>query len=104
MESDERQDYVRQAKGAEQEEVEERIFVPTQKMMLRCDKQCSEKSLSYWHLASMVIDEVEESYATNSCQKCFNNFRKAKGEKTTDKCAVETGLWKKRCTVEGFGE
>ena len=26
-------------------------------MMFRCDKHCSEKSLSYWQLASVVIDE-----------------------------------------------
>ena len=99
MESEETQDYVREAKSAEQEEVEERIFVPSavsvpQKMMFRCDKQCSEKPLSYWQLASVVINEGEESYTTNLCQKCFNNSLKAKGEKTTDKCA----------TVEGFGE
>ena len=46
-----------------------------------CDKQCSEKSLSYWQLASVVITEGEESYTTNLCQKCFSNSLKAKGEK-----------------------
>ena len=49
MESEELQDYVREAKSAEQEEVEEIIFVPSagsgpQKMMFRCDKQCSENA------------------------------------------------------------
>ena len=52
VESEETQDCVREAKSAEQEEVEERIFVPSavsipQKMMFRCDNQCSEKTLSY---------------------------------------------------------
>ena len=50
-------------------------------MIFRCDKQCSEKSLSYWQLASVMINEGEESYTTNLCQKCFNNVLKAKGEK-----------------------
>ena len=56
------------------------VSVP-QKMIFRCDKWCSEKSLSYWPLASVVIDEGEESYTTNLCHKCFNNSLKAKGEK-----------------------
>ena len=53
-----------------------------QKMMFRCDKQCSEKSLSYWQLTSVVINEGEESYTTNLCQKCFDNSLMAKGETT----------------------
>ena len=62
--------------------MEERICVPSavsvpQKLMFRCDKQCSEKSLSNWQLASVVISEGEESYTTNLCQKCFNNSLKA---------------------------
>ena len=65
VDPDETQDYVREAKSAEQEEVEERIFAPSavrvpQNMMFRCDKQCSEKSLRYWQLASVVINEGEE--------------------------------------------
>ena len=53
--------------------MEERICVPSavsvpQKMMFRCDKPCSEKSLSYRQLASVVIYEGE-SYTTNVCQK-----------------------------------
>ena len=60
------EDDVTEAQSAEQEEKEERIFVPSavsvpQKMMFRCHKQCSEKSLSYWQLASVVINEGEES-------------------------------------------
>ena len=40
-------------------------------------KQCSEKSLSYWQLASVVIDKG----TTKLCQKCFNNSLQAEGEK-----------------------
>ena len=77
---------LRKRSSAEQEEVEERIFVPSavsvlQKMMFRCDKQCSEKSLSYWQLASVVINEREESYTTNICLKCFNNSLKQQEKK-----------------------
>ena len=51
--SEETQDYVREAKSAEKEEVEERNFVPgavsvPQQVLFRCDKQCSVRSLSYW--------------------------------------------------------
>ena len=58
VESEETQDYVREAQSTEQEEVEELSFVPTavsvlQKMMFRCDNQCSEKTLRFWHLASV---------------------------------------------------
>ena len=57
------------------------ISVP-QKPLFRCDNQCSEKTLSFWQLASVVIKEGEESYTTNLCQK---ESLKAKGRKTTDK-------------------
>ena len=70
METDETQDYVREGKSTEQEEEEERTFVP---------RQCSENTLSFWQLAS-VVDEGDEAYTTNLCQKCFNKHCQAKGE------------------------
>ena len=47
VESEETQDYVREAKDLSQEEAEERSFVPgaisvAQKLLFRCDSQCSE--------------------------------------------------------------
>ena len=72
-------------------------------MMLRCDKQCREKSFSYGQSASVVINEGQESYTTNLCWKCFNNSLKAEGEKT-----LTTVQWRqlveKRRTVERFGD
>ena len=108
VESEETQDYVREAKSAEQEEVKEGIFVPSrmsvpQKQLFLCDNQCSEKTLSYWQSASVVMQEGEESHTTDICKMCFNKSLKAKGEKTTDKCAVETVRVAEGCTVEGFG-
>ena len=52
MGSEESHDYVREAKSAEQEEVEERIFVPSatsvpQKPFFRCDNQCNGKTLGF---------------------------------------------------------
>ena len=44
------------------------ISVP-QKLMFRCDNQCSEKTLSFWQLSSVVIQEGEESYKTNTCAR-----------------------------------
>ena len=78
VESEETQDYVREANDMNQEEAEEISFVPSaisgpQKPLLRCDKQCSEKSLSCWQLASVVINEGGESYTTN-----FNKSLKEK--------------------------
>ena len=76
-ESEQTQDYVREAKSTEQEEMEERIFVPSavsvpQKPLFLCDNECSENTLSYWQLASVVVNEGDEAYTTNLCQKCFN--------------------------------
>ena len=49
MESEETQHHVREAKGTEYEEEEERTFVPSavsvpSKPLFRCDNQCSEKT------------------------------------------------------------
>ena len=52
------------------------------KPLFRCDKQCSEKTLSYWQLASVVMNEGDEAHTTNLCQKCFNKHLQAEGEKT----------------------
>ena len=77
VEAEETQDYVREAKNAEYEEEEETTFVPSAvsvppKPLFRCGNQCSEKTLGYWQLASVVLDEGDGAYTTNLCQKCFN--------------------------------
>ena len=76
MESEETQDYVREANDMDQEEGEEISFVPSaisvlQKPLFRCDNQCREKTLSF--------------YTTNLCQKCYNESLDAKGDKTLRK-------------------
>ena len=38
------------------------------------------KNLSFWQLASVVLNEGCEAYTTNLCQKCFNKHLQAKGE------------------------
>ena len=54
VESEETQDYVREAKSTEyEEEEEERTFVPSAvsvplEPLFRYEKQCSEKTLSFW--------------------------------------------------------
>ena len=53
VESEETQDYVREANDMDQEEGEETSFVPSaisvsQKPLFRCDNQCSENTLSFW--------------------------------------------------------
>ena len=79
VESEETQDFVREAKDVDQEDVEEISVVPSaiivpQKPMFRCGNQCNGKTLSFWQLASVVIEEGEESYTANACQKCTTSL------------------------------
>ena len=74
VESEETLDYVREASDMDQEEADEISFVPSaisvpQKPLVRCDNQCSEKTLSFWQLASVVMKEGEEPGTTNLCQQ-----------------------------------
>ena len=64
---------MKEAQSTEYEEEEERTFVPSAvsaplKHLFRCDNQCSEKTLSYWQLASVAVNEGDEAYTTNLCQ------------------------------------
>ena len=75
---------MREAKDMDQEEDEEMRIVPgaicvPQKPLFRCDNQCSEKTLSFWQFASVVIKEGKESYTTSLCQQCYNKYLEAKG-------------------------
>ena len=56
--------------------------------LFRCDNQCSEKTLSFWQLASVV--ERGEPYTTSFCQKILQRFSEGKRRKNTDKLVVET--------------
>ena len=63
--------------------LEERTFVPSAvsvplKPLFRCENQCSEKTLSYWQLASVVLNEGDEAYMTNLNRKCFKKHLQAK--------------------------
>ena len=40
--------------------------------MVWCDNRCSEKALRFWQFASVVVDDVKESYTVNLCQQCYN--------------------------------
>ena len=82
VESEETQDYVIGGMSTEKEE-EEMTFVPSAvsvplKPLFRCDRRCSEKTLSYWKLASVVVNEGDEACTTNLCQKCFNKHLQAR--------------------------
>ena len=85
---------LRAQSGKDQEEAEEISFVPSaisipQKPLFHCDNQCSEKTLSFWQSASVVIKEGEESYTTNLCQKMLQRVTEGKRRRTTNKVAVE---------------
>ena len=96
VECEETQDYVREEESSKFEEEKERTIVPCAvsvplKPLFRFDKQCSEKTFSYWQLASVVLNEGDEAHTTNLCQKCFNKHLQAKRSNAAFKCAVETG-------------
>ena len=86
-----------EAKSTDQEEAKELSFVPSainvsQKLMFRCDNQCSENPFSFWQLASVVIQDGEESYTTIFCHKCYNEGGSG------------TSLWRTRRIVEAYGK
>ena len=67
---------MREEKITEFEEEKQRTFIPSAvgvplKPLFRCDKQCSEKTLSFWQPASAVVNEG---------QKCFSKHLQARGE------------------------
>ena len=102
VESEETQDYVTEAKSGEQEEEEERVFLPSAisvplKPLFRCDNQCIEKSLGYWQLASVVVNEGDEANTTNLRRKCFNKHLQAKGEKQLSNVQWRQVVEKKAC-------
>ena len=94
--------------GIRNEQAEERTFVPSAvsvplKNLFRCDNQCSEKTLSCWQLASVVLNVGDEAYTTNLCQKCFHKHLQAKRKKpltniqwreVVEKKAYRGRMWK----------
>ena len=77
VESEETQDYVKGAMDLSQEDAEEISFVPSAigvppKPLFRCDNRCSEKAISFWQFASVVVEDGKESYTTSLCQQCYN--------------------------------
>ena len=50
--------------------------------MFRCDNQCSEKTLSFLQLASVVIQEGEESNTTNFLPEMLQRFSEGKRRNT----------------------
>ena len=47
--------------------------------MFWCDNRCSDKALRFWQFASVVVDDVMESYTVNVCQECENGRLTAQG-------------------------
>ena len=91
MESEETQDYATEAKDLDQEEAEEVSFryrarsAFRKSPFFRCDNRCSEKTLSFWQFASVVMKEGEESYTTHLSQQCCNESLVARGDKPLTK-------------------
>ena len=108
VESEETQDYVREAKSTEYEEEEQRTFLPSAvsvplKPLFRCDNHCTEKTLSYWQLVSVwLMKEMKHkrptcvrSVPTNTCR-----------QKEKNRCHMCSGdrWWKRRRIAEGCGK
>ena len=69
VESGETQDYAREAKSTEHEEMEEDFRTE------RC-KRSAKAFVSLWQ-SSVVVNEGDEAYTTNLCQKCFKKMERA---------------------------
>ena len=100
VESEEAQDYVREANGMDQEEAEEISFVPSaisvpQKPLCRCDNQCSEKTLSFWQLASVVMKKGEGIIHNQFMPAMIQQASGGKRGQTVDKVAVDEFVEKK---------
>ena len=64
VESEETQDYLKEARNVSHEEMDEKCYVPIaisvpQKHLFRCDNHCTEKAFSFWQFASVVKKEEE---------------------------------------------
>ena len=108
VESEETQDYVRESLNLRQEDAEEPSFVPSaisipQKPMFWCDNRCSDKASRFWQFASVVVEDVKESYTVNLCQQCCNERLTAQGlaplknwqwKAVVEKKAHRGGLWR----------
>ena len=112
VESEETQDYVRESLNLSREEAEERSFVPSalsipRRPMFWCDNRCSDKAVRFWQFASVVVDDVKESYTVNLCQQCYNERLTAQGLGAVEVLAVEGSRGKEgapRQTTEIVGK
>ena len=98
VESEETQDDVREALNLSSDEAEETSFVTSaisipQRPMCRCDNRCSDKALRFWQVASVVVDDVQESYTVNLCQQCFY-------ERLTPKGLAPLTNWERKAVLE----
>ena len=55
--------------------------------------RCSDKALRFWHFASIVVDDVKESYTVNMCQQCYN-------ERLTVQGLAALKCWQRKAVVE----
>ena len=57
--------------------------------MFWCDNRCSDKALTLWQFASVVVDDVKEAHTINLCQQCYNESLTAQGQGL-----LKSWLWK----------
>ena len=81
-----------------QEEAEEMGCVPSALSEPRgpinwCDDPCSEKAVSYWQIAAMVVEEGGEAHTINLCQQCCN-------ERLVQHGKPRLNLWRWRAVVK----
>ena len=56
-----------------------------------CDNRCSEKAISYWQIASMVVEEGGEAYTVKLCLQCYNEELVQQGKIMV---AVPSKVWR----------
>ena len=96
VDSEESQHDVRDTLNLSRDEAEEISFVPSaigipQRPTFWCDTRCSDKALRFWQVASVVVEDGDESCTATLCQQCYNESLTAKGICTLEELAVERG-------------
>ena len=96
VESEETQDYVRESLAISQEEADDIGFVPSEPrgVYYWCDNLCSDKSLRYMQIASVVIEEGGEERTINLCQRCYNEKTCSAGQAIAKVEGMERGCGK----------
>ena len=104
VESEETQDHVCETLAISQETAQETGFVPSALSEPRgpiywCDNRCSEKAVTYWQIASMVVEEGGEAH-NKFVSAVLQRTVRASGQAAAEIVAMERGSGKESASRE----